>query len=85
MASTSTAKLSFYLKITKCFAPHLLSLLRILVNAFDIRDFILLGGLGMLGYGLYLLDPWIAFTVCGALLVVLSILMRARDGHSKQN
>jgi hypothetical protein len=85
MARIPTSRFSFYLKIIKRFAPYLLSRLKVLADALDIRDFILLGGLGMLGYGLYLLDPWIAFTVCGALLVVLSILMRARDGHSKQN
>jgi len=83
MASTSTAKLSFYLKITQVFAPHLLSLLKILVDAFDIRDFILLGGLGMLGYGLYGYDPRLAFSVCGFLLMLLALVMKGRAKVAK--
>ena len=44
---------------------------------FDIRDFFVFGGLGMLGYGLYL--KWgegVALIVCGVLLMVIGYLMR---------
>ena len=41
--------------------------------AFNSRDVFVLGGLGMLGYGLYLFIPWVAFAVCGALLMLLGL------------
>ena len=44
--------------------------------AFDIRDVLLFGGLAMLGYGLYRYRPWVAFTVCGALLMLIGFSMR---------
>jgi len=44
-------------------------------NSFDVRDCFVFCGLGMLGYGLYLLSPWIAFSVCGALLMAIGYLM----------
>jgi hypothetical protein len=45
-------------------------------KAFDIRDVFLFGGLGMLGYGLYLYQPWIAFSTSGALLMIIGYIMR---------
>lgn len=42
-------------------------------KAFDIRDFLVFGGLSMLGYGLYLREPWIAFSVCGVLSMALGL------------
>lgn len=36
-------------------------------------DVIALCGLGLLGYGLYLYEPWVAFAVCGALLIVAGV------------
>lgn len=46
-------------------------------NAFDVRDFFILGGMGMLGYGLYLLRglSW-ALIICGPLLMAIGYLMR---------
>ena len=44
--------------------------------AFDIRDVLLFGGLAMLGYGLYRYRPWVAFAVCGGLLMLIGVLMR---------
>lgn len=44
--------------------------------AFDIRIFFFFGGLGMLFHGLYLREPWIAWTVCGPLLMALGYLTR---------
>ena len=39
----------------------------------DIRDILVFGGLGMLGYGLYLFEPWTAYVVTGVLLMILGI------------
>jgi hypothetical protein len=47
---------------------------------FDVRDPIVLCGLVLLGYGLYLLRPWVSFTVCGGLILVGGILMERRHG-----
>jgi len=38
-------------------------------------DLVILAGLGMVFYGLYLNWPWLAFTVVGAALVVLGVWM----------
>lgn len=38
-------------------------------------DFLILAGLGMMFYGLHLFSPWIAFTVVGALLAALGVVM----------
>ena len=45
--------------------------------AFDIRDFFVFGGVGMLGYGIYLLkgQGW-AFVVCGPLFMIIGYLMK---------
>ena len=41
----------------------------------DIRDILVFGGLGMLGYGLYLKwGQWLAFIVCGAVLMAIGYL-----------
>ncbi len=45
-------------------------------KAFDIRDIFVFGGLGMLGYGLYEYQPWVSFSVCGALLMIIGYIMR---------
>lgn len=47
-------------------------------TAFDVRDLLVFGGMAMLGYGLYLLRPWIAFTVCGSLLMLIGYVMRGK-------
>lgn len=39
----------------------------------DIRDILVFGGLGMLGYGLYLFEPWTAYVVTGVLLMLLGL------------
>ena len=41
--------------------------------AFDIRDLFVFGGLAMMGYGLYLFKPWVAFTVTGAIFCWLGL------------
>lgn len=44
------------------------------VKAIDIRDCFVFGGLGVMGYGLYLFRPWLAFTVCGAILFLIGYI-----------
>jgi hypothetical protein len=39
-----------------------------LASLLDVRDVLTFGGLGVLGYGLYLIQPAAAFVVMGALL-----------------
>lgn len=50
-------------------------------SGFDVRDPIVLCGLAMTGYGLYLFRPWVSFTVCGALLMAGGILMERKNGN----
>lgn len=40
-------------------------------NPADIRDFHIYGGLIMSGYGLFLLYPWLSFTVIGLILFIM--------------
>lgn len=46
---------------------------------FNIKDFLFFGGLGMLGYGLHLVFPWLAFAVCGTLLMLVGYAMRDKQ------
>ena len=39
----------------------------------DLRDCFIFGGLALMGYGLYQFIPWVAFTVCGAVLLAIGI------------
>jgi hypothetical protein len=50
------------------------SLFKGLWNAFELRDIFVFGGLFSLGYGLWLLRPWLGFAVPGLLLFVLGLL-----------
>jgi hypothetical protein len=45
-------------------------------SGFDIRDIFIFGWMAMLFYGLNIQWPWIAFTVCGVLLMLIGYLMR---------
>jgi len=47
-----------------------------IVNPFDVRDVFLIAGWGMVTYGLYLLAPWIGYSVGGFLLMILALLMK---------
>ena len=78
MASIPTAKLSFYLKITQVFAPYLLSRLKVLADALDIRDFLMIGGLSLLCYGLYGYDPRLSYCTGGVFLMIIGYLMRGK-------
>ena len=55
------------------------SLVRAFWSSLDIRDFFFVGGLTMLGYGLYLLRPWLAFAVCGFMLMLTGYAMRGKE------
>ena len=49
------------------------SLFKGLWNTFEIRDVFVFGGLGLIGRGLYLFEPWIAYVVTGVLLMLLGL------------
>ena len=46
---------------------------RALAGVFGIRDFFVFGGLALMGYGLHLYEPWVAFSVCGACMLAFGI------------
>jgi len=48
-------------------------------KAFDMRDFFVFGGLILLGYGLYLLRPWLGYAVPGAILLVIGLFVGQRS------
>jgi len=50
-----------------------------IIKSFDIRDVFVFGGLALLGYGLYLFEPWISFSVCGGLLMIIGYVMRGDE------
>jgi len=60
----------------KQLATKTASLVGGLSKAIDIRDILVFGGLGLLGYGLWLLRPWLGFAVAGAVLMGIGYLMR---------
>ena len=68
-------KLSFFLATI---APKAGAFMRI-IKSFDIRDVFVFGGLALLGYGLYLFEPWISFSVCGGLLMIIGYVMRGDE------
>ncbi|MDY0412836.1 hypothetical protein [Methanothrix soehngenii] len=69
--------IGYAVKIIRKIGRFIKSLFKGLWNAFDIRDIFVFGGLGMLGYGLYLKwGQWLAFMVCGVLLMTIGYLMR---------
>ena len=78
MARIPTSRFSFYLKIIKRFAPYLLSRLKVLADALDIRDFLMIGGLGLLCYGLYGYDPRLSYCTGGVFLMAIGYLMRGK-------
>jgi len=78
MARIPTSRFSFYLKIIKRFAPYLLSRLKVLADALDIRDFLMIGGLSLLCYGLYGYDPRLSYCTGGVFLMAIGYLMRGK-------
>lgn len=77
MARIPTSRFSFHLKIRR-FASYLLSRLKVLADALDIRDFLLIGGLGLLCYGLYGYDPRLSYCTGGVFLMIIGYLMRGK-------
>lgn len=73
-----STRASFYLKIIKRFAPYLLSRLKVLADALDIRDFLMIGGLSLLCYGLYGYDPRLSYCTGGVFLMIIGYLMRGK-------
>lgn len=43
---------------------------RKLKNVVGLREILLISGLGLLGYGLFLFIPWVSYAVCGTLVLV---------------
>lgn len=78
MARIPTSRFLFYLKITERFAPYLLSRLKVLADALDIRDFLMIGGLSLLCYGLYGYDPRLSYCTGGVFLMIIGYLMRGK-------
>ena len=78
MARIPTSRFSFYLKITERFAPYLLSRLKVLADALDIRDFLMIGGLSLLCYGLHGYDPRLSCCTGGVFLMAIGYLMRGK-------
>lgn len=48
-------------------------------NAADVRDILVFGGLILLGYGLYLLRPWLGFAVSGGLMMCIGLFVGKRS------
>ena len=44
----------------------------------DLRDVFFVMGLGLLGYGVYRIDPSISFILVGAILFIISVLSMLR-------
>jgi hypothetical protein len=42
---------------------------------FDSRDLFVFGGLAMMGYGLWLYLPWVAFAVCGTAITAIGLFL----------
>ena len=42
---------------------------------FNVKDILFFGGIAMLGYGLHAVYPWLAFCVCGTLLMLAGYAM----------
>lgn len=59
--------------IFKNIRAFIASLLSAAVKAFDVRDVLVFGGLGLLGYGLWLFRPWVGFSVAGLVLMLLGL------------
>ena len=49
-------------------------LIGIIKNAVGLREILLIVGLCLLWYGLFLFLPWVSFSVCGALLLAAGYL-----------
>ena len=46
----------------------------------NLRDVTVFGGIAMMGYGLWMYRPWVAFAVCGAVLSAIGIFSARGKG-----
>ena len=53
--------------------------IKIAAGTVGIRDLFVFGGLGLMGYGLHLYEPWVAFAVCGACLTAFGVFGGGRQ------
>jgi len=44
------------------------------LKSISLRDVLLVAGLGLFGWGLFLFIPWVAFSVCGAIIFTLAFI-----------
>lgn len=49
-----------------------------IVKAVDVRDFFIFGGIALLGYGLWMLYPWLGFTAMGGIFLGLGLFVGKR-------
>lgn len=42
----------------------------------DVRDFLVFGGLAVMGYGLWMLRPWVSLTVVGGIFFIMGFFPR---------
>lgn len=45
-----------------------------------VNDVVGLAGLGSMSYGLFIFEPWVSFTVCGAIVLCLAVWRGAVSG-----
>lgn len=55
-----------------------MKLLKVFTQPGLFTDLVILAGLSMLFYGLFLQWPWLAFTVTGSILIILGVVMVIR-------
>ena len=61
------------MRIIRKIGSHIAFLFKGLWAAFDIRDCFVFGGLGILSYGIWQVEQWLAFVVCGGILMLLGL------------
>ena len=67
------------MNILKSAAKIIQSRLSAAYRSFDMRDVFFVIGLSLLGYGLWLIKPWLMFITIGILLMALSILIGGKE------
>ena len=74
-----TEDAGYEVKIFQKLGRGIASPFRALARAFDMRDVFALGGLAMLGRGLYIRwGEWLALSVCGALLIAIALFFGSK-------
>lgn len=49
-----------------------------LFRAVDLRDLFIFGGIALIGYGLWMLYPWLGFTATGVIFLSLGLFVGKR-------